>query len=73
MVTANQSMDKVHEKIIKNTKKTEQLTQRVKKDEKDLLDILKTYRRPNQLCLDITLVLMVLALIGVIINLIRTL
>lgn len=73
MVTANQSMDKVHEKIIKNTKKTQQLTQRVKKDEKDLLDILKTYRRPNQLCLDITLVLMVLALIGVIINLIRTL
>jgi hypothetical protein len=33
---------------------------------------LKVYRRPNQLCLDITMVLMVLALIGVIINLIRT-
>ena len=66
-------MDKIHEKVIKATKKTQQLTERVRKDEKDLLDILKTYRRPNQLCLDITLVLMVLALIGVIINLIRTL
>ncbi len=49
------------------------MTERIKKDEKDLLEILKTYRRPNQLCLDITMVLMVLALIGVIINLIRTL
>ena len=59
--------------MIKATKKTEALTERVRKDEKDLLELLKTYRRPNQLCLDITLVLMVLALIGVIINLVRTL
>jgi hypothetical protein len=73
MKNANQAMDEVHEKVIKATKKTEALTERVKKDEKDLLELLKTYRRPNQLCLDITLVLMVLALIGVVINLVRTL
>ena len=68
MKNANSKFDEAHQKIIKATKKTEALVDRVNKDNKDLIDILKTYRRPNQLCLDITMVLLLLALIGVIIN-----
>lgn len=73
MQNANKAMDEVRDKVIKATTKTDALNERIKKDQKDLLEILQNYRRPNQLCLDITLVLMVLALIGVVINLIRTL
>ena len=47
------------------------LNARVKKADKDLAEILKTYQRPSQFCLNITLVLMLLALMVVIINLIK--
>jgi hypothetical protein len=45
---------------------------RVQKADKDLAEILKNYQRPSQLCLNVTLILMILALIAVIINLIKS-
>lgn len=52
--------------------KTGKMITRVQKADKDLAKILKNYQRPSQLCLNITLILMVLALIAVIINLIKS-
>jgi multidrug resistance efflux pump len=71
MKNANEAIDETHEKIKKANKKADKLIVRVKKADKDLAEILKTYQRPSQLCLNVTLILMVLALIAVIINLIR--
>jgi hypothetical protein len=52
--------------------KTGKMITRVQKADKDLAEILKNYQRPSQLCLNITLILMILALIAVIINLIKS-
>lgn len=43
----------------------------MEKADRDLAEILKTYQRPSQFCLNIILVLLVLALIGVIISLVK--
>lgn len=72
MKNANEAIDVTRDKIRKNTKKTDNLIKRVDKADKDLAEILKNYQRPSQLCLNITLILMVLALIAVIINLIKS-
>lgn len=60
-----------HKKIQNLNKKAGKLVTQVQKADKDLAEILKTYQRPSQLCLNVTLILMVLALIGVIISLIK--
>jgi hypothetical protein len=44
---------------------------KIKKADKDLAELIKNYKSPSQCCLNVTLVLMVLALIAVIINLIK--
>lgn len=71
MEGANKKIDYTQEIIKKGTKKVDALTTRVKKADKDLAEILKNYQRPSQFCLNITLVLMLLALMVVIINLIK--
>lgn len=72
MKNANESIGVIHEKVHKATNKVDKLTTRVQKADKDLAEILKTYQRPSQLCLNICLILMVLALIGVIITLFKS-
>lgn len=57
--------------IDKAGKKMDTLTKRILKADSDLAEVVKKYQRPSQLCLNITLILMVLALVGVIITLIR--
>ena len=49
----------------------DKLTQRILKADSDLVEVLKKYQRPSQFCLNVTLVFMFLALVGVIISLIR--
>lgn len=72
IINSNQAIDYTHEKIKKLNNKTDKLITRVKKADNDLAEVLKNYQRPSQLCLNITLILMVLALIAVIINLIKS-
>lgn len=72
VITSNQAIDLTHDKIKKLNNKTDKLITRVQKADKDLAEILKNYQRPSQLCLNITLILMVMALIVVIINLIKS-
>lgn len=56
----------------------ERVDTKIKKGTEDLREVLKhvkiillQYRRPSKLCLDIILILLLLALIGVIINMIK--
>lgn len=72
MQTANQVIEETHDKIKNINKKTDTLITRVNKADIDLAEILKSYRRPSQLCLNVMLVLMVLALVAVVINLIKS-
>lgn len=72
VVASNQAIDYTHDKIKKLNNKTDKLITRVKKADNDLAEVLKNYQRPSHLCLNVTLILMVLALIAVIINLIKS-
>lgn len=71
MKNANEAIDISHKKIQNLNKKAGKLVKRVEKADKDLAEILKTYQRPSQLCLNVGLILMFLALIAVIISLIK--
>ena len=71
MEGANRKIDITREQIAKGSKKAGNLIKRVEKADKDLVELLKTYQRPSQFCLNIVLVLMLLGLVVVIINLIR--
>lgn len=72
MKNANEVIDATHDKIKKLNNRTDKLTTRVNKADVDLAEILKNYQRPSQLCLNVMLILMVLALIAVVINLIKS-
>lgn len=72
MINNNEAIDTIGQKAKKALKKADKLTERVQKADKDLAEILKTYQRPSQLCLNICLILMVLALVGVIITLFKS-
>lgn len=71
MEAANRKIDTTREQIAKGNKKAGNLLTRVEKADKDLAEILKTYQRPSQFCLNIVLVLLLLGLMVVIINLIQ--
>jgi predicted ribonuclease toxin of YeeF-YezG toxin-antitoxin module len=71
MQNANEAIGQTTDKIRKANKKADQLITRVNKADKDLVQLIQDFKTPSQCCLNITLVLMVLALIGVIINLIK--
>lgn len=71
MEEANKKIDLTREQIAKGNKKAGNLIIRVEKADKDLVELLKTYQRPSQFCLNIVLILLLMGLVVVVINLIK--
>jgi beta-lactamase regulating signal transducer with metallopeptidase domain len=72
MKAVGEAIDESSNKIRNVTKAVDSTNERINKTQDRLVELLKTYRRPNMLCLDITLIVLLLGLIAVIVNMVRS-
>lgn len=72
MRNVGEAIDESSAKIKKATKAVDSVGERINKTQDRLVELLKTYRRPNMLCLDITLIVLILGLIAVIVNMVKS-
>lgn len=69
---ASENIDRTNKKVKQVTKKTVQATKKVNQQNKKLKDLVKKLRSGDKLCIDIVLILIVLGLIAVLYNIIKS-
>ena len=69
---ASENIDRTNKKVKQVTKKTVQATKKVNQQNKKLKDLVKKLRSGDKLCIDIVLILIVLGLIAVLYNVIKS-
>ena len=69
---ASENIDRTNKKVKQVTKKTVQATKKVNQRNKKLKDLVKKLRSGDKLCIDIVLILIVLGLIAVLYNIIKS-
>ena len=69
---ASENIDRTNKKLKQVTKKTVQATKKVNQQNKKLKDLVKKLRSGDKLCIDIVLILIVLGLIAVLYNIIKS-
>ena len=69
---ASENIDRTNKKVKQVTKKTVQTTKKVNQQNKKLKDLVKKLRSGDKLCIDIVLILIVLGLIAVLYNIIKS-
>ena len=69
---ASENIDRTNKKVKQVTKKTVQDTKKVNQQNKKLKDLVKKLRSGDKLCIDIVLILIVLGLIAVLYNIIKS-
>ena len=69
---ASENIDRTNKKVKQVTKKTIQATKKVNQQNKKLKDLVKKLRSGDKLCIDIVLILIVLGLIAVLYNIIKS-
>ena len=69
---ASENIDRTNKKVKQVTKKTVQATKKVNQQNKKLKDLVKKLRSGDKLCIDIVLILIVLGIIAVLYNIIKS-
>ena len=69
---ASENIDRTNKKVKQVTKKTVQATKKVNQQNKKLKDLVKKLRSGDKICIDIVLILIVLGLVAVLYNIIKS-